>query len=248
MTTGEHQTDEVREDEVLGEVFPQLTEHLAARYADEYDVEARLARFTAWLGEHADSEIATGNASTRTMPTQLGRDDLDITMPPRTPTEAEALLEILIAREAAARQARMRMGQRVLAAVMGFALVTGTALAFAPHFGASLVAVALTVNVLVAAVAIIAQSPGAGSGHAALIREVAWRATPHQRQARTPKATEGHSSVSVGTGGATGSAVDRPSDPHGAAAIARPEPVAEPLSQGDTLSGSTTPVRAKGAV
>lgn len=243
MTTGEHQTDEVREDEVLGEVFPQLTEHLAARYAEGYDVEAGLARFTAWLGERAESEMVMGNASGRTMSPQLARDDLDTPMLTRPPTEAEALLEILIAREAAARRARMRMGQRVLAAVMGFALATGTALAFAPHHGASLVAVVLTVNVLVTAVAIVAQSPGAGTGHAALIREVALRAAPPRRQARTPKATESQPSAPAGTGGA----VDGPSDPHGATAITGPQTSAEPFSQGDTKEGFT-PVRTRGVV
>ena len=239
MTTGEHQTDEVHEDEVLDEVFPQLTEHLAARYADEWDVEAGFARFTGWLEEHAESRTAAGNVPGRTMLARLARDDLDIPMPTRMPTEAEALLEILIAREETARRARMRIGQRILAAVMGFALVTGTALAFAPHYGASLVAVVLTVNVLVTAVAIVAQSPGTGAGHAALIREVALRATPLRRQARTPKATEGHPPASLGTD----EAVKRLSDPNGAAAITGPS--AESVSQGDTLPGST-PVRGRG--
>lgn len=52
MTTRGREPDATAEDRFLTELYPQITEHLAAQYAKDYDVEAGQARFTAWLDKH----------------------------------------------------------------------------------------------------------------------------------------------------------------------------------------------------
>ena len=54
MMTGKDDADSIREDSFLDDLYPQLTEYLAERYADGYDADARRARFLTWLVRHTE--------------------------------------------------------------------------------------------------------------------------------------------------------------------------------------------------
>lgn len=59
MTTGGRWGGSSSEDELLTRLYQQVTERHAARYAASYDIHAGLARYQAWLREHAAGERAT---------------------------------------------------------------------------------------------------------------------------------------------------------------------------------------------
>jgi len=66
MMTGKNDdAAHAREDSFLGELIPQVTEHLAAQHSGEFDAEAERARFVTWLAAHAKepAALAKGRAS-----------------------------------------------------------------------------------------------------------------------------------------------------------------------------------------
>jgi RNA polymerase sigma-70 factor (sigma-E family) len=62
MTTGRRRAASSREDELLSRLYQQVTEQRAARFAAGYDMAAGLARYRAWLDEHAAEEQAGSQA------------------------------------------------------------------------------------------------------------------------------------------------------------------------------------------
>ena len=58
MMTGNDDAARAREDSFLGELIPQVTEHLAAQRAGEFDAEAGRARFVTWLTAHTKEPAA----------------------------------------------------------------------------------------------------------------------------------------------------------------------------------------------
>lgn len=60
MVTGKNDdAARAREDSFLGELIPQVTEHLAAQHSGEFDTEAGRARFVTWLAAHTKEPVAT---------------------------------------------------------------------------------------------------------------------------------------------------------------------------------------------
>jgi hypothetical protein len=53
MTTGGRWSGSSRGDEPLSQLYQQVTEQQAARFAGEYDIAGGLDRYQAWLREHA---------------------------------------------------------------------------------------------------------------------------------------------------------------------------------------------------
>ena len=64
MTTGERETGNSPEDEVLSRLYQQITEMQTARLGAGYDMAAGLDRFLAWLREHI-ADDKTGLAPVR---------------------------------------------------------------------------------------------------------------------------------------------------------------------------------------
>ena len=59
MMTGKNDdAARAREDSFLGELIPQVTEHLAARHAGDFDAEVGRARFMTWLSSHTKEPAA----------------------------------------------------------------------------------------------------------------------------------------------------------------------------------------------
>lgn len=67
MTTGERETGNSHEDEILSGLYQQVTEMQAARFGAGYDIAAGSDRFLAWLREHAADD------KTRLAAVQAGR-------------------------------------------------------------------------------------------------------------------------------------------------------------------------------
>jgi RNA polymerase sigma-70 factor (sigma-E family) len=71
MTTGGRRADSPGEDELLSELYQQVTEQQAARFAAGYDMAAGLGRYRAWLGEHTVVEQAGPQAVPVAVPAAL---------------------------------------------------------------------------------------------------------------------------------------------------------------------------------
>jgi class 3 adenylate cyclase len=65
MTTGNDDAVRAREDSFLGTLIPQVTEHLRAQQAGEFDVEAGRARFVSWLAAHTKEKVPAAAAKGR---------------------------------------------------------------------------------------------------------------------------------------------------------------------------------------
>jgi RNA polymerase sigma-70 factor (sigma-E family) len=63
MTTGEDDAESTREDVRLVQVFDRVTSQQAARYAEGYDLETGLTRFTGWLDQHTASRAGPSRLS-----------------------------------------------------------------------------------------------------------------------------------------------------------------------------------------
>ncbi|MGH3176870.1 MAG: hypothetical protein ACRDPF_23765, partial [Streptosporangiaceae bacterium] len=61
MRAADRQQSGSHEDARLSQLYQQVTEMQAPRYEAGYDVEKGLERYKAWLGEHAESNGATGD-------------------------------------------------------------------------------------------------------------------------------------------------------------------------------------------
>jgi hypothetical protein len=62
MTTGNDDAARAREDSFLGELVPQVTEHLAAQQAREFEVEAGRPRFVTWLAAQTKEKVPASAA------------------------------------------------------------------------------------------------------------------------------------------------------------------------------------------
>jgi len=71
MTTGRRGGASSRQDELLSRLYQQVTERQAARFAAGYDMAAGLARYRAWLDEHAAEEQADPPAVAAAVPAAL---------------------------------------------------------------------------------------------------------------------------------------------------------------------------------
>ena len=58
MTIGRHRADSSQDDELVSQLYQQVTEQQAARFAAGHDTAAGLARYRDWLGEHTAEEQA----------------------------------------------------------------------------------------------------------------------------------------------------------------------------------------------
>jgi RNA polymerase sigma-70 factor (sigma-E family) len=71
MTTGRSRADSPGEDELLSQLYQQVTGQQAARFAAGYDMAAGLDRYRAWLDEHAVKEQAMPPAIPVAVPAAL---------------------------------------------------------------------------------------------------------------------------------------------------------------------------------
>jgi RNA polymerase sigma-70 factor (sigma-E family) len=71
MTTSRRRADSSGEDELLSQLYQQVTEQQAARFAAGYDMAAGLGRYRAWLGEHTSEEQARPQAIPVAVPAAL---------------------------------------------------------------------------------------------------------------------------------------------------------------------------------
>jgi hypothetical protein len=62
MTGKNDDSTYAREDSFLAELVPQVTEHLAAQHARDFDADAGQARFEAWLTAHTEEPPAAARA------------------------------------------------------------------------------------------------------------------------------------------------------------------------------------------
>jgi RNA polymerase sigma-70 factor (sigma-E family) len=71
MTSGQRPADSSGEDELLSQLYQQVTEQQAARFAARYDMAAGLDRYRAWLAEHTAEEQARPQAIPVAVPAAL---------------------------------------------------------------------------------------------------------------------------------------------------------------------------------
>jgi hypothetical protein len=64
-------TDSTGDDQLLEELYPQMTEHLAAQYAADDDLKAGRDRFTKWLNEHTGPQEDAPVAFVTAIPARL---------------------------------------------------------------------------------------------------------------------------------------------------------------------------------
>ena len=73
MTRGKDDDARAREDAFLGELIPQVTEHLAERHAGDFDAKAGQARFDTWLAAHTREPAVPAGSRLNEVEAELNR-------------------------------------------------------------------------------------------------------------------------------------------------------------------------------
>lgn len=157
---------------------------------DDTELDQRVTEFRSALRRLRDDPVEAARINELVMDAERAQLDMKTTRGDTgEPILGEAgILDRLIEREKTARRDRIRAGQRALAAMIGFAVITSVTLTFTPHFGVPLVVATSILAGLVAAVAIRTQPPaGGGSRHGDLLLDLARSTLPRPDTPQSPR-------------------------------------------------------------